>query len=101
MRRIKHAINPDGTMNPGKILARRRSGYTVTLGLLPVSRANGLPLRVSSVVDPPGPFNVIVTLWMFQLSSVSGNELCDVRVNVTLPNADGGWAGPAIVNVFT
>ena len=73
----------------------------MTLGLLPVSRANGLPLRVSNVVEPPGPFKVIVTFWMFQLSSVSKSELCDVRVMVTLPNADSGCAGPAMVNVLT
>jgi hypothetical protein len=60
---------PIDAKQPWKILARS-FGYIVTLGLLPVSRTNGLPLRVSHVVEPPGPFNVLVTFWVFQLSSV-------------------------------
>lgn len=34
----------------------------VTLGLLPVSLAGGLPLSERSVVEPPKPFKVTSTL---------------------------------------
>ncbi len=46
-------------------------GCRVTLGLLPVSLASGFPLFASKVVEPCGPLRVMVTAWMFQLSSVS------------------------------
>ena len=42
----------------------------VTLGLLPVSLASGLPLFDRSVAEPPEPFRVTSALWIFQLSSV-------------------------------
>ena len=59
-------VRGGGRRNARAAFRRRRFvytviAYTVTLGLLPVSRANGLPLRVSNVADPPDPFTVIVT----------------------------------------
>ena len=82
-------------------LASTPGGCSVTLGPLPVSRASGLPPRLSKQADPLGPLNWMPTFWIFQLSSVSKNPLCDARLIVMGPNADRGWAFPAMLKDFT